>query len=367
MRIVIACGASGGHIFPGIALAGELKNRDNTNEILILCSERPIDVKILKKSGYNFSAVPSEPVVFDFNPVRALKFTFKLIKGTLFSIRALKKFKPDCMAGFGGFVSGQAVFAAWLLGIPVLIHEQNVVPGLANRIEAFFAKRIAVSFKETGQFFKNKGVVITGNPVRGTFVKLDKALSREELGLDKEGFTLFITGGSQGASFLNNLILETFASMNHEEKSALQVIHIAGNTDYHSISEKYRFFDIRSNVFGFLDEMDKAYAASDLVIARAGATTIAELTYFGKPAILIPYPKKRVHQLENANSISSQGAAITVEESNLDAHKMKMLLFDLLENTKKLDEMSRNSSSLGKPEAACLLREELEKIANAKQ
>lgn len=360
MKVIIACGGSGGHIFPGIALACELAKK---NDILIVCSSKPLDAEILKRSGYNFEIIPYNPFVFTLSPLRIFLFLVKLIKGSISSVKLLLKFRPDCVVGFGGFVSGPVIFAAWLLRIPRIIHEQNLIAGLANRVEALFANRVAVSFEDTKRFFNKYKAIKVGNPVRGNFLNLDKAHSRDRFGLDRDRFTLFIAGGSQGSSFLNNIAIEALKLMDHGQKKTLQVIHITGRTDYQSVKQIYIKENIKSKPIPFLDEIDRAYTASDLVIARAGATTIAELTYFAKPSILIPYPERRVHQIENAHFLSNNNAAMTIEEKDLNAEGMKDLILDLIKDAEKLKGMSKNSKRLSNPSAASLLAEEVLSLA----
>lgn len=182
VKILIGCGRSGGHIFPGIALAQELVKADKACDILMVCSRRPLDSRILKASGYKFGAIPSG-----------------LAGALIFAMGLLLGFRPSCVVGFGGFIGGAVIFAAWLLRIPGIVHEQNVIPGRANRFASIFAKRVVVSFRETENFFDKRKTVKLGNPVRVNFLNLDKAPSRERFGLDRERFTVFVTGGSQGA------------------------------------------------------------------------------------------------------------------------------------------------------------------------
>lgn len=364
MRVVIACGASGGHIFPGITLAYELA-KEKDSDTLMLCSRKPLDVEILQKSGLAFVVMPYNPLIFTLNPLRISLFFIKLVIGAVLSLRLLSRFRPHCVVGFGGFVSVPVVFAAWLLRIPTIIHEQNLIAGLSNRIGSIFADRVAVSFEDTKRFFKKCKVVKIGNPVRRRFLILDKTHSRERFGLDKDRFTIFITGGSQGANFINNTILDAFNLMDYGQKKALQVIHVTGKENYESVRDGYIKEGMNAKVFSFLDEIDRAYTASDLVIARAGATTIAELAYFGKPSILIPYPKRNVHQTENAHFISDNKAGITIQEKALDAKGAKELILSLSGDPKRLEEMSCNSRRLGTHDASRLLAQEVSSLARS--
>ncbi len=357
MKVLITCGGSGGHIFPGVALAQELKSKGF--DILIACSQKPIDTQILNKSGFNFHTIPCKGLALSLNPYKMLRFLFFLTMGTIMSIRLLRKFRPDCVVGFGGYVSAPVIFAAWILRIPRMIHEQNLIPGLANRVEALFAGRIAISFEYTRRFFNQAKAIWTGNPIRGSFAVTDKRASREELRLVPDRFTIFVIGGSQGASFLNNTIINALSIMGAAEKKMLQIVHVTGRADYGHVKTRYKKEGIISCVFPFMDSIEYAYGASDLVIARAGATTIAELTYFGKPAFLVPYPKGRINQYENARFLSRNNAAITMNEDELDGLKMRELLSTFARYPNRLDEISSNAKRLGKPEATSLLAREV--------
>ncbi len=370
MNIIIACGASGGHIFPGVALAQELL-KSRKDKVLIVCSDKPIDTEILQKSGCDFMTMPQNPFTRTYDPLILLRFFIKLARGIFLSLRLLTRRRPDCVVGFGGFVSGPVIFAAWCLRIPRIIHEQNLVAGLANRIGALFADRVAVSFEETKKFFNNKAKVMTiGNPVRGSFINLDKARSRERFGLEKERFTIFVMGGSQGASAINNAIVDAMGGIEHMQKHRMQIIHVTGQNDYEAVKKRYQKDNIKSKVFPFIEEVDRAYTAADIVISRAGATTIAELTYFGRPSILIPYLAENVHQKENAYYLSRNNAAVTMEEKDLNIDNIKELILNFLEHPDRLDKVSRNSKRLGNPNAAKMLADEvaaLSGVSNVKE
>lgn len=365
MKILIACGGSGGHIFPGIALAQELAK--GGNEVFIVTSDKKLDAEILKKSGYAFASISHNPFRVSFNPARWAIFFARFVKNISSSIIIILKFRPHCTAGFGGFASAPVIGASWLCGIPCIIHEQNLVAGLANRMESFFAKKIAVSFEETKKSFDSRKTVLVGNPVRPSLKEYEKTLSRRALGIHSDRFTVFIMGGSQGAGFLNRIVPEAAGRLNEAAKAELQVIHIAGDDGFEGVTAGYKKNNVTSRVFVFLDEVDKAYAASDLVIARSGATTIAELAYFKKPSILIPYPEKSVHQHENARYLSDRKAAIMLEEPRLDSARLKNLISDFMKDKDALSRLCENISRVGRPDAARLLAEEVLRVADARK
>ena len=365
MKIAIACGGSGGHIFPGIALAQELIK--DKHEVLMICSQRPLDSEILQaNSDLRFEVIPCAPFVMTLNPLKITFFFIKSLSGIYSSMRLLLRFRPGSVAGFGGFTSGPVVMAAWLLGIPSIIHEQNAVAGLANRISSFFAKRVAISFDQTKKFFNACKTVEVGNPVRSGFQQLDKMQSRERFGLDRNRFTLLVTGGSQGAGLLNYAVPDAIGLMDFKEKKSLQVIHVTGKNDYETIKEKYGKNKIKSNVSSFIHEIDRAYTAADLVVSRAGATTIAELAYFGKPSILIPYPTKRVHQAENARLLSDKDAAITIAEKDISAEALRLLILAMLKDPARCNNMAENSKRLARPDAARILAREVTALLKEK-
>jgi len=361
-RIAIVCGASGGHIFPGIALARELKKREDM-EILVVASSKPLDAEILGAAGLEFAVMPYNPFVSTANPFKLGGFLVRLIAGIARGIKILHRFRPQCVAAFGGFVSGPMIIAAYLMRIPRIIHEQNAVAGLANRLGAHFADRVAVSFKDTGKSFNEKKVVLTGNPVNRPSSGIDKSRARESFGLDEKRFTLFVMGGSQGSAALNRVLPEALGSLSNSEKRALQVLHIAGKGDHEAVAQKYRSRNVKSKVFSFLDGIERAYTASDLVISRSGATTIAELAYFGRPSILVPYPEKRVHQKANALVFSEKKAAVMLEENIFCAEVVKKLILKLKSNQAELGEMAALAKSIGSPEAPRLLADEVISLA----
>ncbi len=363
LKIIIACGGSGGHIFPGIALARELTERDGQNDILIVCSKRPFDREILAKSGCSFEAIPCCPYKATVNTVKIFIFLVSFFSSLFASLSLLRRYRPDCVAGFGGFVSVPVIFAAWILKIPRLIHEQNVIAGMANKTVSLFADRVAVSFADTEKFFNKEKVIDLGNPLRKSLFGIDRNMARRELGLDRDAVILLILGGSQGARFINKVIISAITGMSEDEKRGLQLIHITGRYDYDYVKDKYSESNIDSRVFPFLDEIENAYAAADLVISRAGATTIAELTCLGKPSILIPYPEKKVHQLENANFLSGKKASVTIEEKGLNAMHMREIISGLVMDPARLEEIAGNSGRLGRPDAASRLAEEVMQLS----
>ena len=338
MKILMAAGSSGGHIFPAIATAFRLKELNSYNEILFVGSKKGLDKEIFRNEGYSYYAISENNQIF---------------KDLFSSFLLLRRFKPDIAVGFGGYVSFPILLMAKMLSVPTMTHEQNLFPGLANRVLSKVVDKIAVSFNETNNFFAKKSVIEeTGNPIRSSLVKLDKQKALKGLGLSNEKCTILVMGGSQGAHFINEIVLDTLRDINKTRGSQFQVIHLSGMKDFEFVRTEYKSMNIENRVFSFFDMMSQPYSASDFVISRAGATSIAELTFFGKPAILIPYPSVKVHQIENARFLEENGAAILVEQMQLSKGRLKEIILDLMDNGDKLRTMSKNSSKLSRPDAA---------------
>lgn len=359
MNILIAAGGSGGHIFPALSLAGELKKRNPDYNIVLIGGDRKLELELFKKSNYNhrlFKLIaPSSKLSF-----RVFLFLLQFIKSTFWSFKLLQELKPKVVVGFGGYISVPVVLAAKCRNIPVIIHEQNVMPGRANRFLALLADKIALSFEESTPFIKQKRkIIISGNPIRFNFLNKNKSGALKYFFLDEDKFTIFITGGSQGAHFLNQVLVEVTSKLNEAEKNKLQFIHLTGADDFIWVEQNYKNYKIKTVVFSFLDKMDLAYAASDLIISRSGATTVAEICAGGKPSILVPYPFAGGHQKFNALALESRGAAIVIEQKNLNAVVLKDTIISLLNDNKRLKSMSTNSRNLSNVHAAENLAQEV--------
>ena len=353
MKVVIATGGGGGHLYPALSLAEELNSRQA--DILFAVNRL---VPSLTAKGYRFERILTFPAPYGFS-FKIFAFLTVLPIGFLQSFFLLKKFKPGVVVGFGGYFSFPVVLAAVILKVPTLIHEQNVLPGRANRLLSKFVKRIAVGFEEAGKYFKDKPTVVTGNPIRED--ALNSAPGREkalkEFGLEADRFTILVMGGSQGASGLNVLFI--YALLRIEDRKGLQIIHLTGERDYEVIKADYGALTLKYKIFSYLDRMELAYCLADLVISRAGASTISELTALGLPAILIPYPGAGAHQSKNAGYLAAHGAAIVLEEENSNPTRLKVVLTGLLKDRKKLKSMARASKALGRLGAAGKLADEV--------
>ena len=342
MKIFLACGGTGGHIFPAFSVAEELKARDPRLEIVYLCGKKDIENAIFKllrdEKVISTESAPFRGALSLLNPV----FLLKLLSGFLKSRRLLREERPALVVGFGGHTSFPVVFAAKTAGVKTLIHEQNVVPGIANRWLAARVDGVALSFPETRRYFgKRTHARVTGNPIR-SFIERD---SREEalgfFGFDPAKTTLLVLGGSQGSESINQFFLQALKLLPGSLRSKMQVLHLCGKMRPESAENVFRALAIRGKAYSFFERMDLAYGVSDLALGRAGATFLAELTVKNIPAILVPYPYGGGHQRVNADAYASGHEAVVVEQKDLNAP----LLADLL--VKRLAEAESKKKSAG--------------------
>lgn len=349
MKVLIACGGTGGHIFPGISLAQELKERNEVKDIILVGTSHPLEKKIFDTSGLPYAIIPTAKLAI--NPLKFLLFLIKFTAASFKSVRILFKFNPDIVVGFGGYASFPICLFAAIFGKRLFIHEQNYVPGLANKIVSIFAKAVGVSFKETKEFFPKKTVFV-GNPIRGRLLEGDKEQAIKSFGLRLEKFTILVMGGSQGSHRINMLICDLLGLLNDEDKRQIQIIHIAGARDYNIVCERYKGRDIEAKVYDFVDDIGLAYRAADLVISRAGATAIFEIAALGLPSILVPYRYAGGHQYYNARVIEKEGGAIVLDEINLTPAVLKDKLFEFKNNRARLNVMSQCAKRFSVPDAA---------------
>ena len=345
MKVLIAAGSSGGHIYPAIAAAFKIKELSPGAEIFFLGSKKGLDIKILKNEGYRFDTISADRSIF-----RDLISVFMI----------LRRFRPDVVVGFGGYVSFPALVLAKTMGVSTFIHEQNLIPGMANKVLSGISDAVGVSFKETKKYFLRKSRIReTGNPVRASLVRLNKNEALRRLDLDEQRFTIFVMGGSQGAHFINDAVIDTLKNMSGAERGYYQFIHLSGAKDFDFVKSSYESLNVKSRVFSFCDSMSGIYSAADLIISRAGASSIAEITFFGLPSILVPYPSAKVHQLENAKFLGDREAAIVVDQRSLSAGYLKQIMVSLLRDRQRLKLMAANAAGLSVPDAANRLAREI--------
>ncbi len=350
MRLLIAGGGTGGHLFPGLALGEEVKTRHPRNDVLFVGSARGIEAREVPKAGYPLEIIDVGPLkrqgLFGF-----LKGLFRLPIAFWQSFKVLRRFDPDVVVGVGGYASGPVVLAAWLLRIPTAVQEQNALPGFTNKILGRFVDAVFIAFEEARGGFPRGTTHLLGNPIRRAF--LDNYLHTKAPG---ERLSLFVTGGSQGAHVLNLRVAEAMEILAPQIGPRLEVLHQTGSKDQPEIAARYQKLEgtgFSGKAVAFIDDMASAYGGADLLVCRAGATTIAELTVCKKPAILVPFPfAADDHQTVNAHSLVDAGAAILIAEKDLTAQRLADEIRALEEDRAKLSKMSRASGFLGRPEAA---------------
>jgi UDP-N-acetylglucosamine--N-acetylmuramyl-(pentapeptide) pyrophosphoryl-undecaprenol N-acetylglucosamine transferase len=352
MRVIIAGGGTGGHIFPAISIAREIRRRDSANEILFVGTKSGFEVDRIQKEGYNLRFINSGGIV-SMGFVRSLKGVLSAIKGIFDSLRIIMDFKPNMVIGVGGYVSGPIVLAAFMLFTPSVICEQNAVPGLTNRILARFVKRVFAAFQMSASYFPNDKTMVVGNPVRPEFLTVNRSYKNHS------GIKILVLGGSQGAYKLNVSVPKAVGMLRRDD---LAVVHQTGNRDIEDVKKAYEWYGIKADVLPFIEDIADAYTDADLVIGRSGAGTISEVTVLGKPSILIPYPfAANNHQFENAKVLERAGAAVIIEDRLAFPEKIAETISDLLNNN-KLDEMTVQSKNLARPNATKDIVDEINRI-----
>ncbi len=354
-NIIIAGGKTGGHLFPGIAVATALQRLSDDITVLFVGTQAPFEVNTLKKYNFAHTAIFSRPIKGG-NLISKAGSIIMIIVSLFQSMILLKRIKPGFVLGVGGFSSFAVVLAAWILRIPTAIQEQNAFPGLTNRMLKKFARTIFTSFENTKGFTGNKKVRCIGNPMR----RLQKDSPQDQTdipNLDPAEFTLLVTGGSQGAKSINTHFISAMELMS---KSALKfnIIHQTGIADEAAIQKSYKQLNITATAKAFFHDMPQLQKIADLVITRAGAGTLSELCAKGKPAILIPFPHAADdHQTFNAKALEEQGAAIMIKDHELSGPLLKQTIERLVQDRSLLEQMSQQSQKLAMSDAD-------EKIAN---
>ena len=356
MRVVFAGGGTGGHVYPALAVAEELMKKSPDSEILFIGGTRGIEQKIIGCSGFPVKTIPVSgfPRRLSFAMVA---FAWKLMISIIRSLWILAKFKPAVIMATGGYVSGPPFIAARLLKIPVTIQEQNSYPGITNRKLARFADMVFLGFQDAKKFFKNTvDTAYTGNPVRKEIGAGDRESAARSFGLDPAVKTLLVIGGSQGSQAINRALSRIIESLTER---GIQVLWQAGDREFPIWKE----FDGRGgkiHVLPYITRMADAYAASDLVLARSGAMSIAEITACGLPAIFIPLPSAAAnHQEYNARSIADAGGAVMILERDLTPELLLREVLGVLESDERRKAMGEASLRMGKRDAARVIAEKL--------
>ena len=360
-KFIISGGGTGGHIFPAIAIANELKVNYPDSEILFVGAKGKMEMKKVPEAGYKIKGLEIVGLQRRLT-IKNLLFPFKLLKSLSDAKKIIKEFNPDIVIGVGGYASGPTLRVAGKLGIPTLIQEQNSYAGLTNKLLAKNARKICVAYDGMDVFFPKKKIVFTGNPVRNDILNTTakKAIAITHFGLNPNLKTILIIGGSLGARTINESIKDKLTQI---KACNVQLLWQTGSY-YYSAMKSAVDGEACSNVFPqeFINKMDFAYAVSDVIISRAGALSVSELCIVGKPAILVPSPNvSEDHQTKNAKSLVDKKAAIHVND--VDSHtKLVELALELVDNESFCNELSTNIKKLAKPNAAKEIVLEIKKL-----
>ena len=348
-RLLLAAGGTGGHLFPGVAVA-EAAQREVDAAVLFVGTQSGMEKEVIPRFGFTLRFIPAEQFRGR-NWWGQLRAVWIAGYGIGAAWRVVREFAPDVIFSIGGYASGPTVLAGWLQRVPCVLLEPNAIPGLANRFLSWFAARVCVGFEAAVRFFPTDKVVYTGNPVR---LALRAAQPAQSTGIDGKPFTILVFGGSAGAHRLNQIVPQALSLVHTDQMKQLpfQIIHQTGRADYEMVKAQYMGTRIRARVLPFIDAMQDVYAQADLVICRAGAMTTAELTLLGKPAILIPYPYAADdHQRANAEALVQAGAARMVLDHALTPELLGQEVLGLLREREKLVAMAHAAAALGRPDA----------------
>jgi UDP-N-acetylglucosamine--N-acetylmuramyl-(pentapeptide) pyrophosphoryl-undecaprenol N-acetylglucosamine transferase len=362
VRIVIAGGGTGGHLFPALAVHEVLRARRPEACVLFVGAAHGVEAEMLPRRGYAFRGLASAPV--SGRGLRGRLTAARGLPGTVRQARRiLREFRPQVVLGMGGYASVPTMLAAVLCRTPRVIHEQNAVPGLANRWLGRMAHLVAVSFADSARFFPVGSTEVTGNPVRAEIRAGDAGAARERLGLARDAFTVLVVGGSQGAHRLNQAVREALPDL-AAEGAGLQFVHATGARDLPEVRHAYEAAGVRGLVEPFIELMAPAYQAADFVVCRAGAGTVFELAAVGKPALLVPYPHAaNDHQRLNAEAAVHAGAAWVLADQFCDGRRLAASVRAAREKPAQLVDMGRKARALARPDAADRLVDLVERAA----
>ncbi|MDQ7815399.1 MAG: undecaprenyldiphospho-muramoylpentapeptide beta-N-acetylglucosaminyltransferase [Melioribacteraceae bacterium] len=356
-RFLFAGGGTGGHLYPALAVAQQIKVLKPEAEILFVGTKKKIEARVVPQYGFDFKSI----WISGFSrklTLSNLLFPLKVVVSMIQSLLLVMKFKPRVAIGSGAYVSGPAIWAASVLGSKIILLEQNSYPGITNRMLEKKAEEIHITFEESKKFFRNQNKLkLTGNPVRMNLALIDKIEALKNYRLDSKKKTVLVIGGSGGSKNINEAVSNSVSELLADN---IQLIWQTGQTYF----DNYRKFENESvRVFPFIDDMTAAFSACDLLIARAGATTITEVSYLKIPVIFVPSSHVAAnHQYKNAKAISDASAGILIEDKNLNstlADSIKKIIND----EKKLEQLRRNIAAFAKPEAARIIAEDALRLA----
>lgn len=352
MRVLFAGGGTGGHINPAISIADYAAKHDKDFKALFVGTKEGLETKLVPKAGYDIEYIEIQGfdrkhLLRNFGTVR------KLISSRIKCKKIIKRFKPDCIVCTGGYVSGPVAMASKSTGVPSLIHEQNVYPGMTVKGSANYVTYLALSFEETVNHMQHKEkCVVTGNPIRSEILNTDKENAREKLGVKKPFILIF--GGSLGADRINDTVIDILDRISQDNK--IEILFGTGDRNYEKIMKKIKDKGIHITdnikIVSYIDNMAECMAAADVVVSRAGAITVSEIAALGKPSILIPSPNVvRNHQEQNAREFEKKNAAVVITENELTADVLYDKIMSMVNDKKYLKDMSKNLKPLAKTDA----------------
>lgn len=364
LRVIISGGGTGGHIFPAIAIANAIKKMNAEAEILFVGAKGKMEMEKVPAAGYKIEGLDISGIDRSLS-LKNLAFPFRLLKSVMRSIQIIRTFKPDVAVGVGGFASGPLLYAAQKKNIPTLIQEQNSFAGITNKMLGKKAKRICVAYNSMDKFFPADKIKVTGNPVRQDILNLEgkREHAFDFFGLDKNKKTLLVIGGSLGARTINESIAASI------EKIAGEKFQVLWQTGKLFFPTAQKVVENKSNVkaYDFVTKMDLAYAVADVVVSRAGASSISELCIVKKPAILVPFPfAAEDHQTSNAMALVTKQAAILIKDSEAK-EKLMNEVFLLMEDTEKQELLKNNIGKLALTNSDEVIAEEVIKLATERK
>lgn len=367
MKLIIAGGGTGGHLFPGIAVAEEFLARDPGNEVLFVGTERGIEARSVPAAGYRLELI-SAAGIRGKRGLSQVSGIAKMFYGYAQSRKILKNFRPDLVLGVGGYASLPMVLAAGGMRIPHFIHEQNAIPGQTNRLLARFADQVFITLQESARYFPQDKILLTGNPLRRQILDMVKRVNNnatpDAANCDRnDGKTvrLFIFGGSQGAHAINMAMIEALPLLANSPVK-LEITHQTGEKDCDEVAGAYRTAGLNANVTKFISDMASEYAKADLIICRAGATTIAEVTACGKCCLFIPFPHAvDDHQRKNAEALLKKEACFMLIEHELSGERLAKTICELTQDNETLKATGQLAFSLARLDAAQIIVDEMTK------
>ncbi len=364
-RLLFAGGGTGGHLYPALAIADAVRAIDPDSTILFLGTKKKIEAQIVPQHGYSFATIWISGIRRSVS-LSTLMVPLKVITAIVQSAVYLRRFQPDVVVGTGGYVCGPPAFAATLLGIPMVLQEQNSYPGITTRLLAHRAQKVYLTFERSRTFLRRSdNTVISGNPVRRVVGTIPRTEGAERLGLDPSKKTLLVVGGSQGAASINTAILKAVQEL---RLTGIQILWLTGERDYDRVRATVESQAEPGNirVVPYLKRMEDAYAAADLAVCRSGATTLAELTCAGLPSILVPYPFAAAdHQTENARALVDIGAALMCADRDAGSQLFPMIR-ELFQQPDRLAAMSAAARQAARPDAAHRIAQDLFTIMSSR-